>query len=98
MPYVIITTDKANSGDLRASIRGAHVDYLKANQQLLLAAGALLDDDGSTGAGGVLLIDTDERAVAERLIADDPYTKAGLFQKVVVSRWRKAFFDGKALV
>ena len=60
--------------------------------------GALLHDDGSTGEGGILLVDTDDRAVAERFIADDPYTKAGLFEKVLVTRWRKAFFDGKALV
>jgi len=98
MAFAIITTDKANSGELRASHRPPHLEYLKANQHLLLAAGAMLHDDGSTGEGGILLVDTDDRAVAERFIADDPYSKVGLFEKVLVTRWRKAFFDGKALV
>ena len=43
-------------------------------------------------------MDTDDRAVAERFIAEDPFTLAGLFEKVTVTRWRKAFFDGKCLV
>ena len=98
MPYAIVTTDKPNHAELRTSVRAEHLVYLKSQQHLLLAAGALLKDDGSTGEGGILLVDTDDRAVAEKFIADDPYAKAGLFQNVVISRWRKAFFDGKALV
>jgi uncharacterized protein YciI len=98
MPYAIQTTDKAGSADLRAQTRPAHLDYLKANQHLLLAAGALISDDGTGGHGGVLLVDTDDRAVAERFINEDPFTKAGLFEKVTVTRWRKAFFDGRKLV
>lgn len=98
MPYAIQTLDKPGTAALRASTRAAHLDYLKANQHLLLAAGALIDDDGTGGNGGILLIDTDDRAAAERFIAEDPFTKAGLFQSVAVTRWRKAFFDGKCLV
>lgn len=98
MPYAIQTTDKTGSADLRAQTRPAHLDYLKANQHLLLAAGALISDDGTGGHGGILLVDTDDRAVAERFINEDPFTKAGLFEKVTVTRWRKAFFDGKCLV
>ena len=98
MPYAIITHDKPGHAEVRASNRATHIEYLKANQQMLLAAGALLADDGSPGEGGLLLVDTDDRAVAERFIADDPFTKAGLFEKVVVTRWRKAFFDGKSLL
>ncbi|MCA3133281.1 MAG: YciI family protein [Rhodocyclaceae bacterium] len=98
MPYAIQTTDKPGSAALRASTRPAHLDYLKVHQHLLLAAGALIEDDGTGGSGGVLLVDTDDRAVAERFIAEDPFTLAGLFEKVTVTRWRKAFFDGKCLV
>jgi uncharacterized protein YciI len=98
MPYAIQTVDKPGTANLRASTRPAHLDYLKAHQHVLLAAGALIDDDGTGGKGGILLVDTDDRAVAERFIAEDPFTKAGLFEKVTVTRWRKAFFDGKCLV
>ncbi|HVY06799.1 MAG TPA: YciI family protein [Burkholderiales bacterium] len=98
MPYAIVTKDKAGSANIRAEHRPAHVDYLKANQHLLLAAGALIDDDGTGGNGGILIVDTDDRKAAQRFIDDDPFAKAGLFEKVTVTRWRKAFFDKKCLI
>ena len=98
MPYAIQTIDKPGSAEVRAAARPAHLEYLTANQHLLLAAGALIDDDGTGGHGGVLIVDTEDRAAAERFIAEDPFTKAGLFEKVTVTRWRKAFFDKKKLV
>ncbi len=98
MPYAIQTMDKPNSAQLRASTRAAHLEYLTAHQDKLLAAGALIEDDGTGGNGGILIVDTDDRAEAERFIANDPFTKAGLFQKVTVTRWRKAFFNRERLV
>jgi uncharacterized protein len=93
MPYAIITRDKPNSLALRNATRGPHLEYLEANKHLLLAAGAQIDDAGEGGYGGILLVDTDDRAEAERFIHDDPFTKAGLFAGIEVVRWRKAFFD-----
>lgn len=98
MPYAIQTKDKPGAAQIRADNRAAHVEYLKANQHLLLAAGALIDDDGSGGNGGILIVDTDDRAAAQRFVDDDPFTRAGLFEKVTVTRWRKAFFDKKCLI
>jgi uncharacterized protein YciI len=98
MPYVIQTVDKPNSGELRAKLRPAHLDYLTANQHLLLAAGAVINDDGTGGHGGVLIVDTDERAAAERFINEDPFAKGGLFERVTVTRWRKAFFNKERLL
>jgi uncharacterized protein YciI len=98
MPYAIQTQDKAGAEKVRADNRPAHLEYLTANQHLLLAAGALIDDDGTGGKGGILIVDTDDRKEAERFIDNDPFTTAGLFEKVTITRWRKAFFDKKRLV
>jgi uncharacterized protein len=98
VPYAILTTDKPNSAELRAKMRDAHLQYLTANLHKLLAAGALTADDGTGGHGGILIVDTDERKEAEAFIAGDPFTKAGLFEKVTVSRWRKAYFDKQKLI
>lgn len=98
MPYAIQTIDRADAAQVRIDKRPEHVAWLKANVHRLLAAGALLDDSGTHGSGGIILLDTDDRAEAERFIAEDPYTKAGLFEKVTITRWRKAFFNGAALI
>lgn len=93
MPYAIQLIDKPGSAELRAATRAAHLEHLKRHQNLLLAAGALIDDDGTGGHGGIILVDTDDRAQAQRFIDEDPFTKAGLFERITVTRWRKAFFD-----
>ena len=98
MPYAIITIDKPNSLGLRNRTRVEHLAYLEANKDKLLAAGAKIDDDGEGGYGGVILVDTEERAEAEAFIQNDPFTKAGLFSGIEVVRWRKAFFNFEKLV
>ena len=98
MPYAIQTKDKPDHGNLRAELRDAHIAYLNANLDKLLAAGAVIDDDGTGGHGGILIVATDDRAEAEAFAADDPFTKAGLFESVTVTRWRKAFFNFENLL
>jgi len=98
MPYAIITKDKPDSLALRNQVRPVHLDYLVANQDRLLAAGALIEDDGSGGSGGVILLDTEDQAEAEHFIAEDPFTKAGLFESIKVTRWRKAFYNFERLI
>ncbi len=98
MPYIIQTRDKADYGHVRAEWRAEHLEYLDNHKGKLLAAGALVDDDGSGGHGGVIIVDTDDREEAENFIANDPFSRAGLFESVTVTRWRKAFFNGERLV
>lgn len=98
MPFAILTVDKPNSLALRNQTRAEHLAYLDANKDRLLAAGAKIDDDGEGGYGGVILVDTDDRAEAEAFIQNDPFTKAGLFSGIEVVRWRKAFFNFENLL
>ena len=93
MPYALQYKDKPGHGHVRAEARPEHVAYLDANKDKLLAAGALIDDDGSGGHGGIIILDVDDRAAAEAFVAGDPFTKAGLLESVTVTRWRKAFFN-----
>jgi hypothetical protein len=98
MPYAIQTRDKPGTGELRLATRPAHLEYLTRNKDKLLAAGALVDDSGNIAQGGILIVDTEERAEAERFINEDPFTKAGLFESITVTRWRKAFFNKERLI
>jgi uncharacterized protein len=97
MPYMIDATDKPESAALRAGARPKHLDYLDSNLARLIAVGAKLRDDGETVWGSFYIIDVDDRASAEAFIQNDPFSKAGLFGKVEISRWRKGFLDGKKI-
>ena len=94
MPYAIFTKDKPDSLSLRLATRDVHLAYLDSHAGKLLAAGALLNDDGSGGDGGLIIYDTDDKATAKDFIDNDPFTKAGLFQSITIRRWRKAYLDG----
>jgi len=95
MPFLIDTIDKEHTQALRLSLRDAHLDYLEENKALLLACGAKLDDAGIKGSGSVYIVDVDTRREAEDFINGDPFTKGGLFESVTITRWRKAYLDGK---
>ncbi|MBN8993795.1 MAG: YciI family protein [Rhizobiales bacterium] len=97
MPYLIDATDKPDSADLRAKTRPEHMEFLKASLPKLIAAGAKLRDDGTTAWGSAYIVDVDDRASAEAFINADPFTKAGLFGDIRITRWRKGFFDFKQL-
>jgi uncharacterized protein YciI len=40
-------------------------------------------------------VDVETRAEAEDFVNRDPFAEAGLFERMTVTRWRKAYLDGK---
>ncbi len=95
MLYHIHAIDRADAGSTRADNRAAHLDYLRGFKNVVLA-GAALNDDGETPIGSVLVVNVASRAEAEAFSAGDPFTKAGLFGSVSITRMRKAIFSPEA--
>ena len=98
MPFAIITRDKPGHSHLRDQNQAAHKAYLDDRKAILLAAGAMLDDDGASAHGGILIVDVETREAAENFVNADPFSAAGLFENVRITRWRKAFFQYERLV
>ncbi|KTS10515.1 YciI family protein [Methylobacterium radiotolerans] len=96
MPYMIETFDRPGSLDVRRANRAEHLVYLDRIKARLLACGAKLNDDGSDAGGGLYVVDVETRAEAEALIHADPFYKVGLFERVEIRRWRKAYLDGRS--
>ncbi|MGF6767675.1 uncharacterized protein YciI [Paraburkholderia sp. GAS199] len=94
MPFIIETFDKPDSAQLRLDKRPEHLVFLEQQKRLLLACGAKLTDDGESAGGGVYVVDVETREEAERFIAQDPFALAGLFERLNIQRWRKAYVDG----
>ena len=95
MPWMVETFDKSGCADLRNRLRPTHLDYLEAHKALLLACGAKLDDAGAQASGGLYLLDVETRQEAQSFIEADPFFQGDLFEKVIVTRWRKAYLDGR---
>jgi uncharacterized protein YciI len=98
MPYAISWMDEPGTAELRLELRDAHLDYMRGNLHRVLASGGLLDDPGEVGVGGLILLDIDSRKEAEDFVKADPFYTGGVYKKPIITRWRKAFYAGKAYI
>jgi uncharacterized protein YciI len=96
MLYIIYQLDKPDAADIRAAYREAHFKYLDTHEDLLVLGGAMLADDGATRSGSVLIINVPDREAAERFSADEPFRKAGLFERVEINRMRRGQWNPDA--
>jgi len=98
MFYAIISEDVPDSLPLRLGARPAHVERL----QVLQAEGRLLlagphpaidsEDPGPAGFSGSLVVAQFDSLTDAQAWADaDPYVAAGVYQRVTVKPFRKAF-------
>ena len=87
MQFVIEAQDKPNAFDLRAATRQAHLDYLKEQDAILLAAGPFLDAEDRM-IGSLLIVDVASEAEARAFAENDPFAKARLFASTTVRKWR----------
>ena len=96
MWYVIYAVDKAGTFEGRKQARPAHLARLTELQSAgrLLLAGPFpaidADDPGPAGFSGSLVVaEFGDLAAAQSWVQDDPYIKAGVYEKVSVTPFRK---------
>jgi len=87
MHYIITAFDKENSLDLRMSVRPDHLAYANEKGIVVLAGPLLSEGDDPKPRGSMLIVEVESRQEAEDFAANDPYNKAGLFDKVTVRHW-----------
>ncbi len=88
MLYLIHAFDKPDHLQTRMDNRPEHVEYLKSFGAKLHAAGPTLDVTENMN-GSLVILDLEDIAEAEAFAANDPYAKAGLFEKVIIQPWKK---------
>ena len=93
MYFVILCTDKPNSARLRSAQLQSHVAYLNTHLDKLVWAGARQKDDGNTLYGSFFIVNVPDRKIAEAFSAGDPFTEAGLFERVEISNVRRGIFN-----
>jgi uncharacterized protein YciI len=84
MIFSFILIDKPDAGDLRQRIRPEHKAYLAGVAERMAFAGPLVADDGQTMLGSLLAIDFPSRDAAHAWLADEPFTRAGLYASVTI--------------
>ncbi len=98
MLYAIIAEDIDNSLEKRLAARPAHLERLNAllDQGRLILAGPHpaidSEDPGEAGFSGSLVVaEFEDIEAAQAWANDDPYTHAGVYEKVTVKPFKKVF-------
>jgi len=84
MIFVFHLLDRPDAGDIRVRVRPEHKDYLSAKAHRIAFAGPLMSDDGQKMIGSILAIEFESRSQAEDWMKNEPFTKAGLYQSIMI--------------
>ncbi|MCL2657127.1 MAG: YciI family protein [Betaproteobacteria bacterium] len=84
--YRIDRTD-GKAAAIRAEIRPLHRDYMMRFGTRVRAGGPLLDPQG-TPLGGMMIIEADNEDEVRRIVAEDPFEKAALSERIEIAEFR----------
>ncbi|PZO80083.1 MAG: hypothetical protein DI629_07940 [Mesorhizobium amorphae] len=92
MLVAFIAKDRPGQLETRMSVRPEHVEFLnKLNAEGTLAfAGPFLGEDGKPN-GSLVVVEAESVDAAGKILAEDPYAKAGLFETTSLSAWNWVF-------
>ncbi|MGP3696878.1 YciI family protein [Rhodobacter sp. NSM] len=87
MRVALICTDKAGALQTRLDNRAAHLGYIEETGVVEMA-GPFLNPEGQM-TGSLVVLNVETLAEAQEWAAGDPYARAGLFENVTLSEWKK---------
>jgi uncharacterized protein len=96
MLWVISCTDKQNTAAIREEHLKPHREYLQSQKGILVLAGATQNDDGTEAIGSCFVVNANSRQEAKAFSDGDPFTKAGVFSSVTITRMRKGQWNPEA--
>jgi uncharacterized protein YciI len=87
--YFVHGFGKPGMTETRAGLLEAHrayfVPFVEPN---FIFRGGTFSDDGETWTGSAMGIEMADRAALDAMFADEPYVKAGLYERMDIYRWR----------
>ena len=87
MRVALICRDKPGHLQTRLDNRAAHLEHIRVSGVVEMT-GPFLSPEGQM-TGSLVVLEVETLAQAEDWAANDPYAKAGLFESVSISEWKK---------
>ena len=85
--FVLNCIDKPSGLSLRMATREAHLAWVGGRMDQMKLGGPFLDEAGDM-AGSLMIVEAADLAAAKAFNADDPYTRAGLWERVDIRPFR----------
>ena len=90
--FVFIGHDGPDGAARRQANRERHVAHLEALDRAgRLVYGGPIRNESDRSIGAVLILDTPDIAAARALVEQDPYVAAGVFERIELNRFVRAF-------
>jgi hypothetical protein len=93
---MIIAWDGIGKARVRETHIAAQKDYARALGERLIGYGHIVSDDASAVLATTWFVQLDDRAAAEAFVADDPLSRAGVYEKTDIRRWSNSFLKRAA--
>ena len=89
MHFAIHCLDRPGALTTRLDHYESHKAYLSSVSLSIVISGPLLADDGETMIGSFFLVEADDRAAVDSFHGDDPFFRAGLWERVEIHPFHK---------
>lgn len=89
MLFMVFYEDKPGMADKRSDLRPKHVEYMERFKDAIVAGGPTLLDDGKTMDGSLFIVDMPDKESVMELVKNEPYSYAGILQRVTIKKWHK---------
>jgi len=94
--WMIIAWDLADQAEVRAENVAAQKAYARALGERLIGYGHIVSDDASATLATTWFVQLDDRSAAEAFVANDPLSRAGVYERVDMRRWSNSFLKRAA--
>jgi hypothetical protein len=89
--WAIYCWDKPGMAATRRALLAEQKSYVTNFGERVIGYGHFVSDDGGATLGTSFFMQIDDRAAAEKFIADEPLNQAGVYQRVEIHRWSNSF-------
>jgi hypothetical protein len=89
--WAIYCWDKPGMGEARRALSADQQRWVGGFGERVIGFGHFVSDDGRDMLGTSFFMQLDDRAAADAFVADDPLSKAGLYQRIEIHRWSNSF-------
>jgi uncharacterized protein YciI len=89
MEYFVYGRDRPGGFGLKVSLTEEHWAFMDGYADNLIARGPTLTEDGEETTGSFHIVDLPDVAAARSFAYDEPYYRAGVFDEVLLCRFRK---------
>src|ERR1700758_4065452 len=89
--WAIYCWDKPGTQAARRALLQDQKSYVEDFAERVIGYGHFVSDDGRDTLGTSFFMQFDDRAAADKFLADEPLNKAGLYARVEIHRWSNSF-------